>query len=121
MNSPNALITQLPEMLEVDSNENIIYEIANMLKNLQNPQKIEEAIEKLREALMLAYIDNVKYGDLLVIYIDAFNERDDNVKLRELLKKLVVILNNIMVILTIQNRKRLINYIINTIRKIALS
>ena len=120
MNSPNALKT-LPEMLEVNSNENIIYEIANMLKNLQNPQKIEEALEKLREALTLTYTYNARYGDLLVIYIDVFDTRDDNVKLRELLKKLVEILNNIMVILTRQNRKRLINYIINTIRKIALS
>ena len=100
--------------------DNVIYEIANMLKTIP-PKKAQKAIRKLKNALTVRYVFDEDFGDVIVIYSTAPFSADDNVKFRQLLTKLTQMLNNIMPNLTVYKKRRVINYIAKQLSNIVLS
>ncbi|MEM3338684.1 MULTISPECIES: hypothetical protein [Sulfolobaceae] len=107
-----------PSSEELDE---IIYKIANKLKELQDRQKIYSILPNLREALLMRYIyaPNV-VDDVLVIY-NTTPFAKENREFNELLTKLLQILKDVMPSLPIQSQIRLIDYIERTIENLALN
>ncbi|MCW1302679.1 MAG: hypothetical protein QXX36_03565 [Candidatus Rehaiarchaeum fermentans] len=97
----------------------LLYEMAEMLSKL--PQNtINEILIRLRSVLAARYLDNFE-SDLLVIFsISPFSSKEENEKWHNLLTKFVKTLNAAMPPLH-SKRLRLVNYIINTLRNIALN
>ncbi|MCW1302678.1 MAG: hypothetical protein QXX36_03560 [Candidatus Rehaiarchaeum fermentans] len=117
MNSPAVTPKAPVNSAELD---NVIYEIANMLKTIP-PKKAQKAIRKLKNALTFRYVFDEDFGDVIVIYSTAPFSADDNVKFRQLLTKLTQILNNIMQNLTPNKKRKVINYIAKQLSNIVLS
>ncbi|MCW1302748.1 MAG: hypothetical protein QXX36_03930 [Candidatus Rehaiarchaeum fermentans] len=100
--------------------DNILYQIADMLKTLP-PAELQKVLLKLQDALLFEYVYNINFDGVLVQYSTAPFSQNENVKYRELLKQMIEILNKVMPNLMVMKKRRLVNYIINMLKNIALS
>ena len=121
MSAPiNAPKTPIPGETAAELDE-ILYELSEMLSRL-SLQEVNEILITLRNAFNITYIPNERFeSDLLVLFsIRPFQSEEENKKFRELLTKLLKIMNKNMPPL-LMKRVRLVNYVINTIFNIVRS